>query len=207
MQQIGHVETSEANATGFFSGGAKLVLLEGDHGKIAPGALAEALANAGVGLAHKSQPAGLSLTQATDLGAVYTLEEIRALIAIAQQHKLLIHMDGARLANALAWLGCKPAELTWKSGVDILSFGVTKNGGLLCDAIVVFDPSLTQPLTIMLRRAGQTWSKMRFAAAQLLVYVDNDLWLRNAAQANAVAARIADGLGNIHGVEPVRTNN
>ena len=135
-----HIETSEANATGFFSGGAKLALLDGEHGKIAPQALEQALASAGVGLAHKSQPAALSLTQATDLGAVYALDEIRALAAIARRYKLSVHMDGARLANALARLGCSPAELTWKAGVDVLSFGVTKNGGLLCDAIVRSTP-------------------------------------------------------------------
>jgi threonine aldolase len=204
-----HIETSEANATGFFSGGAKLALLDGEHGKIAPQALEQALASAGVGLAHKSQPAALSLTQATDLGAVYALDEIRALAAIARRYKLSVHMDGARLANALARLGCSPAELTWKAGVDVLSFGVTKNGGLLCDAIVAFDPALAQRLAIALRRAGQTWSKMRFAAAQLLAYVEDGLWLKNAALANAAAQRIAAGVKGLPGVAflaPVQAN-
>lgn len=204
-----HVETSEANATSFFGGGVKLALLDGEHGKIAPTALRDALANAGLGQAHRSQPAAISLTQATDLGAVYTLEEIRALTEIARQHQLKVHMDGARLANALARLGCSPAELTWKSGVDILSFGMTKNGGLLCDAIVVFDRGLAERMHFQIRRAGQVWSKMRFAAAQLLAYIENDLWLRNAARANAAATRIAQGIAGLPGVRlvaPVQAN-
>ncbi len=204
-----HVETSEANATAFFGGGVKLALLDGDHGKIAPAALSGALANAGLGHAHRSQPAAITVTQATDLGAVYTLDELRTLSAITRQHRLKLHMDGARLANALARLGCSPAELTWKSGVDILSFGMTKNGGLLCDAIVVFDRGLADRMHFQIRRSGQVWSKMRFAAAQLMAYVEGDLWLRNAASANAAAQRIARGLAELPGlrlVAPVEAN-
>jgi threonine aldolase len=118
-------------------------------------------------------------------------------------------MDGARFANALARLGCSPAEMSWRAGVDILSFGATKNGGALCDAIVVFAPELADGLAVQLRRAGQVWSKMRFAAAQLLAYVEDGLWLRLAAASNAAAARIAAGIAGLPGlrlVAPVEAN-
>ncbi len=198
-----HVNTAEANATGFFSGGAKLTAVPGPHGKMAADALAAALSTAGVGQTHRSQPAVVTLTQAGDLGAVYALDEVRSLTALAKAHNVKVHMDGARFANALARLGCSPAELTWRAGVDVLSFGVTKNGGLLCDAIVVFTPDVVPALAIQLRRAGQVWSKMRFAAAQLLAYVEDGLWLRNARQANEIAARIAAGLRDLAGAAPL----
>jgi threonine aldolase len=198
-----HVNTAEANATGFFSGGAKLTSVTGPHGKMAPEALAAALATAGVGQSHRSQPAAVTLTQASDLGAVYGLDEIRAITALARTHGIKAHMDGARFANALARLGCTPAELTWRAGIDVLSFGATKNGGLLCDAIIAFAPDAVPALAIQLRRAGQVWSKMRFAAAQLLAYVEDGLWLRNARQANDIAARIAAGLRDLPGVAPL----
>ena len=196
-----HIETSEANATGFFGAGVKLVLVEGDHGKVAAQALAATLGATGIGQKHKSQPAALNLTQAAEMGTVYTLEEIHALTEIARAYKMKVHMDGARFANAMARLGCMPAEATWKAGVDVLSFGVTKNGGLLCDAIVVFSDGIAEPLAHHLRRAGQVWSKMRYAAAQLLAYVEDGLWLRNAAHANALAARIDAGLKSLPGVK------
>ncbi len=204
-----HVTTSEANATGFFGGGAKLTAIAGKDGKVSAEALGTAIAISGAGQTHKSQPAVVTMTQATDLGAVYSLAEVRAITEIAGKHGLKRHMDGARFANALARLGCTPAELTWKSGIDVLSFGVTKNGGLLCDAIVVFAPEAAPGLPIHLRRAGQVWSKMRFAAAQLLAYVEDGLWLRLARQSNAVAARIAAGLAAIPGIEtlaPIEAN-
>src|SRR5262249_49617857 len=135
-----------------------------------------------------------SLTQATDLGAVYTLDEIRAVAAVAKARGLKLHMDGARFANALARLGCSPAEASWRSGVDIMSFGATKNGGAMCDAIVVFAPEMAEFVAIQLRRAGQVWSKMRFASAQLIAYIENGLWLDMARASNAIAARIAAGL-------------
>ena len=204
-----HIDTSEGNATGFFGGGTKLVLVPGPHGKVDPAALSEVLAGAGVGLTHKSQPAAINLTQATDLGAVYRLDEIGALTSIARANGLKVHMDGARFANAVARLGCSPAEVTWKSGVDILSFGVTKNGGVMADAIVVFSPDVATHLAFHLRRAGQVWSKMRFAAAQLLRYVEGDLWLDLARKSNLAAARVAKELSGNSGVRllaPVEAN-
>ena len=207
--EAAHINTSEANAAGFFGGGLKLVPVTGSDGRIDPEALARALAAIQPGQIHRGQPAAVSLTQATDLGAVYRLDQIRAIADIAKARGLKLHMDGARFANALAWLGCSPAEMTWRSGIDILSFGATKNGGLLCDAIVVFDDSLVDGLAVQLRRAGQVWSKMRFASAQLMAYVENGLWLNMARASNAIAARIAAGVGGIAGVRmiaPVEAN-
>lgn len=204
-----HVVTSECNAAGFMSGGARLHPVAGRHGKLDPAALEDALENAGKGEAHKSQPAALNIVQATDRGAVYGLGEVRELAAIARLHGLKVHMDGARFANALARLGCSPAEITWQSGVDILSFGVTKNGGLTADAIVVFDEALVEPLRYQIRRAGQVLSKMRFASAQLLAAVEGGLWLDLAGRANAAARRIARGIEGLPGVRlsaPVDAN-
>ena len=186
-----HINTSEANAAGFFGGGIKLVPVAGRDGKIDAGALAETVAAIAPGQLHRGAPSAVSLTQASDLGAVYTLDETRAVAATAGRHRLRVHMDGARFANAVARLGCTPAEASWRAGVDIMSFGATKNGGALCDAIVVFAPELADGLAVQLRRAGQVWSKMRFSSAQLLAYVEDGLWLAMARAANAIARRIA----------------
>jgi threonine aldolase len=194
--EVAHINTAEANATGFFGGGLKLASIDGEHGRISANSLAEALAGIAPGQIHRGQPSAVSLTQATDLGAVYTLDQIGAVAEVAKARGLKLHMDGARFANALARLGCNPADPTWRSGIDIMSFGATKNGGALCDAIVVFAPDLADVVAVQLRRAGQVWSKMRFASAQLLAYVENGLWLDMARASNAVAARIAVGLSD-----------
>jgi threonine aldolase len=207
--EAAHINTSEANAAGFFGGGLKLAPVAGAGGKIEADALARILAAIQPGQLHRGQPAAVNLTQATDLGAVYRLDEVRAIAEVAKSRGLKLHMDGARFANALARLQCSPAELSWRSGIDILSFGATKNGGALCDAIVVFSPEIADGLAIQLRRAGQVWSKMRFASAQLMAYIENGLWLRLATQSNAVAARIVGGLAGIAGVTlvaPVEAN-
>lgn len=204
-----HIHTSECNSAGFFGQGLKVAPIDGVNGKVLPEALVNAIAQAGRGLAHKSQPAALNLVQATDLGAVYTVAEVAELSKIAHHHGMVVHMDGARFANAVATLGCSPAELTWKSGVDILSFGVTKNGGLLTDAIVVFNDQIAQKIGFHLRRGGMIWSKMRFASAQILAYVENDLWLELARQSNAAAKFIAQTISNLEGVTivaPVQAN-
>lgn len=204
-----HINTSECNATGFFGGGTKLVPIAGTYGKVSADALENAIATAGTGLAHKSQPAAVNLVQATDLGAVYSVDEVAAVSQVAHAHGLKVHMDGARLANALARLGCTPAEATWRAGVDVLSLGVTKNGGLLADAIVVFAPDAAASIGFHLRRAGLVWSKMRFASAQIIAYVADDLWLRLARQANAAAASIAAQIQPLAGVTiiaPVQAN-
>jgi threonine aldolase len=194
--EVAHVNIAEANATGFFGGGLKLATIGGDHGRINADHLAEALAGIAPGQTHRGRPSAVSLTQATDLGAVYTVDQIRAVAEVAKGRGLKLHMDGARFANALARLGCSPAEATWRSGIDIMSFGATKNGGALCDAIVVFAPDLADGLAVQLRRAGQVWSKMRFASAQLIAYVENGRWLDMARASNAIAARIAAGLSD-----------
>jgi threonine aldolase len=180
--EVAHINTSEANAAGFFGGGVKLIAIGGQHGKIDRGLLAETLAGNSPAQLHRGQPSAVSLTQATDLGAVYTLDEIRAVAEVAKRRGLRLHMDGARFANAVARLGCSAANATWRSGIDIMSFGATKNGGALCDAIVVFSPDLADGLAVQLRRAGQVWSKMRFASAQLIAYVENGLWLDHGAR-------------------------
>jgi threonine aldolase len=207
--ELAHINTSEANAAGFFSGGLKLVPVAGSHGRIDPAALRDTLAALLPGQPHRGQPAAVNLTQASDLGAVYPLDDIRAIAEAAKARGLKLHMDGARFANALARLGCSPAEMTWRSGIDILSFGATKNGGALCDAIVVFNPELADSLAMQLRRAGQVWSKMRFASAQLLAYVEDGLWLCLARASNAAAARIAAGIEGLPGLRllaPVEAN-
>jgi threonine aldolase len=207
--EAAHINTSEANAAGFFGGGLKLVPVGGDDGRISAERLGETLATIAPGQLHRGQPAAVNVTQASDLGTVYSLTEIRGIAEIARARGLRLHMDGARFANALARLGCSPADATWRAGVDIMSFGATKNGGALCDAIVVFAPDLVAGLAVQLRRAGQVWSKMRFASAQLLAYVENDLWLQMARASNGIAARIAAGLADIPDVRllaPVEVN-
>src|SRR5438105_13787165 len=207
--ELAHINTSEANAAGFFGGGLKLVPVAGDHGRIGVDAFRDTLAALPPGALHRGQPAAVNLTQASDLGAVYPVGEIRAIADAAKTRGLRVHMDGARFANALARLGCSPAEMSWRSGVDILSFGATKNGGALCDAIVVFAPELANALAVQLRRAGQVWSKMRFASAQLMAYIADGLWLRLADASNSAAARIAAGIAALPGlrlVAPVEAN-
>ena len=207
--EAAHINTFEANAAGFFGGGLKLAPVAGEYGRISPERLADTLAAVAPGQLHRGQPAAVNLTQASDLGTVYSLAEIRAVAEAAKSRGLRLHMDGARFANALARLGCSPAEASWCCGIDIMSFGATKNGGALCDAIVVFAPELADGLAVQLRRAGQVWSKMRFASAQLLAYVENGLWLDMARASNAIAARIAAGLAGIPGIRllaPVEVN-
>ena len=207
--EAAHINTAEANAAGFFGGGLKLVPVAGSHGRIDPDAFGKTLAAVMPGQLHRGVPAVVNITQASDLGTVYRPDEIRAISETAKSRGLKVHMDGARFANGLARLGCSPAEMSWRSGVDILSFGATKNGGALCDAIVVFNPDVVDGLAVQLRRAGQVWSKMRFASAQLMAYVENGLWLRLAQASNAAAARIAAGIAGLPGLRvlaPVEAN-
>jgi threonine aldolase len=204
-----HIHTAEGGATEAFSGGAKLIALPGVNYKLEPAMLAEVLRRAERGIRNRPQPDAVSITQASEYGTVYRREEIEAIGASAREAGARFHMDGARFANALVTLGCSPAEMSWRCGVDILSFGATKNGGMSADAIVVFNPALAEPLSYRLRRAGQTWSKMRFAAAQLIAYVQDGLYLRHAAHANALAARLARELAALPGVRlaaPVEAN-
>jgi len=157
-----------------------------------------------VGDVHSVQPSCVSITQATEVGSVYSLDEISAIGGICRKAILGLHMDGARFANALAALDCSPAEMTWKAGVDVLSLGATKNGTLGVDAIVLFRQELASALAFRRKRAGHLSSKMRFLAAQIDAYFTNDLWLRNARHANAMAKALALGLKSIPGIEVCR---
>lgn len=189
-----HIIANEAGATSMFSGGAMLQGIDGPRATIDNGALAQHLAATGWGDPHRSQPAVLSLTLPTDLGTLYRPGEVAALAATARKWDLRTHLDGARLANAIAALGCSPAELTWRSGVDVVSLGAIKNGGMSSDAIVCFDDDLAESISFRLKRAGLVSSKMRFQSAQLIAYLSDNLWLSNAARANDAMARLARGL-------------
>lgn len=192
--ELSHIHLDECGAPEMFSGGAKLLAVGGASGKIAPAAVKSVLDAYPAGVVHHVQPAALSLTQSTELGAVYSVEEIAALAATVRERGLRLHMDGARLANAVASLGVSPAELTWKAGVDILSFGATKNGALAAEAVIVFNRDIGSDLAFRRKRAGHLLSKMRFVSAQLEAYLEGGLWLRLAAHANAMTARLANGL-------------
>ena len=195
-----HINRDECGAPEFYTTGAKLVQLPGPRGKIDLAAL-KAQSRKMVGDVHSVQPSSVSISQATELGTLYSVEEITAIGAVCREAGLGLHMDGARFANALAALGCSPAEMTWKAGVDVLSLGATKNGALNVDAIVSFKKDLASELAFRRKRAGQLNSKMRFLAAQVDTYLHHDLWLRNARQANAMAKALWKGLKLIPGVE------
>ncbi len=204
-----HVMTDECGAPEFYTGGAKLIGLPSPDGRLQPAQLAEAVALARSMGVHHVQPAAVTLSQASEWGTVYSLAELRALTATAHGLGLRVHMDGARFANAIAALGCSAADLSWRAGIDLLSFGASKNGALAAEALVVFDPALTDELALRRKRAGHLWSKMRFLSAQLLAYLDDDLWLRNARHANQMAGRLAAGLSGLRGVRlalPVEAN-
>ncbi|NNG02818.1 MAG: low specificity L-threonine aldolase, partial [Inquilinus sp.] len=196
-----HVQVDECGAPEFYTGGAKLVPLAGAHGRIAPADLERALAAGGAGDVHHVQPAALSIGQLSEAGTAYTPGHVAELADVARRHGLGLHMDGARFANALVGLGCTPAELTWKAGVDVLSFGATKNGCLAAEALVFFKPGLAREIGFRRKRAGHLFSKMRFLSLQLEAYLADDLWLRLAGHANAMAARLAEGLAGAPGVE------
>jgi len=204
-----HVEEDECGAPEFYTGGAKLTLLDGAHARIAPDALRDALrftARAGV---HNVQRGALSLTQATEAGAAYSVDEVGELAEIAHAAGCPVHMDGTRFANALARLGCSPADLTWRAGVDVLCLGATKNGALAAEAVVLFDEAKAWEFELRRKRGGHLWSKMRFMAAQMEAYLADGLWLRLAGHANAMADRLAEGLRGIPGVAipaPVQAN-
>ena len=196
-----HIAVHECGAPELFSGGAKLVVLDGEDGKISSGALEAALERAGGGDVHHVPPAALSLSQQTECGTLYTPREVTALSEVAHGHGLNVHMDGARFANAVVTLECSPAETTWRSGVDILCFGATKNGALAAEAVIIFKPELAGEAAYRHKRVGQLFSKMRFISAQLEAYIAGGLWLENARHANAQAARLAEGIEATAGVE------
>ena len=204
-----HIAVDECGAPEFFTHGAKLVPITGKDAKLTPAAIDKALAHFQKGFVHHAQPAAISLTQATELGTVYTPGELAAIAALARRHGMKLHVDGARFANALAGLGCTPAELTWKNGVDVLSFGATKNGALAAEAVIFFDPKDARDFEYRRKKSGHLLSKMRFVSAQLEAYLADDHWLANARRANALAQRLAQGLAAAKGVtiaHPVAAN-
>jgi threonine aldolase len=198
-----HINVAECGAPDFYSGGARVVAIDGAQGKVSPAAIEAAIHREGD--VHANQPSAISISQATEIGTVYRTDEIDALAEAARRHRMILHVDGARFANAVVSAGKSAAELTWKAGVDALSFGATKNGCLAAEAIVLFSPAPAEraaELAYRRKRGGHLISKSRFLAAQLEAYLAEDLWLRNARHANAAARRLAAGLERALGVPP-----
>jgi threonine aldolase len=194
--EAAHIEVDECGGPEFYTGGAKLTLIPGGHAKMDPGALEATLAASGAGTVHHVQPGAVSITQATEYGAVHTPGEVATLAKIAKAHGLPVHMDGTRFANAVARLGCTPAELSWKAGVDVLCLGATKCGAMAAEAVIFFDGDKARAWEFELRRkrGGHLFSKMRYVAAQMDAWLTDGLWLRLAGEANARADRLAEGL-------------
>ena len=205
--ELAHINTDECGAPELFTGGAKLIDMPGANGRITAQALEETIY--GAGNVHHAQPASVSITQACESGTVYSIEEIEAIAAVAHSHNLSMHMDGARFANALATLDVTPAQMTWQAGIDVLSFGGTKNGCLTAEAVVFFKPELVGDFPFLQKRAGQLLSKSRFISSQFAGYLADDVWMRNARQANAMAQRLSKGLADLPGLElayPTQSN-
>ena len=200
---VAHIETDECGGPEFFSNGSKLLVAEaggeaGQHGKLTPDAI-EAIVTKRTDL-HYPKPKVVSITQATELGTIYSVEEVRAIAAIAKRRHLKLHMDGARFANAVATLGCHPSEITWRAGVDVLCFGGTKNGLPVGEAVVFFDKHLSEDFAYRVKQAGQLASKMRFISAPWLGMLQDDVWLSNARHANTMAQRLRSKLKILEGL-------
>ncbi|MDG1352215.1 MAG: beta-eliminating lyase-related protein [Sulfitobacter sp.] len=201
--QYSHIEEDECNAPEFYAGGAKLTLIPTAN-KMTPDALAAAIARRPGGNVHMAQAGAVSITQVTEFGSVHTLEELRALTAVAKAANLPVHLDGARFANALVALGCTPAEMTWKSGVDVVSFGGTKNGCMAVEAVIFFDPAKAWEFELRRKRGAHLFSKHRYLSAQMAGYLADDLWQDMARSANAACARLTAGL-LANGAEMIHT--
>jgi threonine aldolase len=206
--RLAHINTDECGAPEFYTGGAKLLPLDSADGKLRPAQLAAPVAHAREMGVHHVKPAAISLSQATEWGTVYTLAEVAALAAEAHAHGLAVHMDGARFANAMVHLDCAPAAATWKSGIDVLSLGATKNGALAAEAVIFFKLALARDFERHRKRGGHLWAKTRFLSAQLNACLGNGLWLRHARIANTLATRLAQGLQScgITLIQPVDAN-
>jgi threonine aldolase len=199
-----HIQNDECGAPEFYTHGAKLALIDGPGAKVTPEELAAKLEAIPSGI-HWAQPHALSITNATEYGCVYAPEEVSALGDICRSRALKLHMDGARFANAVAHLGCHPADVTWRAGVHVLSFGFVKNGGMSAEALVFFDRDLAKGLAERRKRAGHLFSKGRFLAAQIRALLKDDLWLANAGAANAGARTVgAAAAGRL--IQPVEAN-
>ncbi len=205
-----HLQVDECGAVEHFTGGAKVIPLAGTGAKLTPAVVAAAINRRRD--VHFPKPGALSLTQATEFGTLYTPDEIRALGGVARREGMVLHLDGARFANAAAAFapqGITPADLTWRAGVDVLSLGGTKNGMLGCEAVVFFNRDLARDFGYRVKQSGQLASKQRFASAQWVALLRDGAWLRHAAHANAMARRLADGLATLPGVRllhPVEAN-
>lgn len=194
--QGSHIEEDECGAPEFFTGGSKLTLLDGDDAKMTEQGLRDAVIGSGRGV-HNVQKGALSLTQATEAGAAYTVAEVQALAGIARHAGMPVHMDGTRLANALARQNVSPADMTWRAGVDVLCLGATKNGAMAAEAVILFDPKRAWEFELRRKRGGHLFSKMRFLSAQMNAYLTDDLWLRLAGHSNRMADLLADGINAV----------
>lgn len=197
-----HINVDECGAPEFYGHGLKLIALEGEHGRLEPETLATAIDGCNPHDVHNAKPAAVSITQATECGTTYHPEQIAAIAEICRERDLPLHMDGARFANAVARLKASPAELTWRAGVDALTFGAGKNGCMVAEAIVLFDhPEWVPGMERRRKRGGHLLSKMRYVSAQLLAYLEDDLWLELASHANLMASKLAETLSEIPGAK------
>ncbi|CAN5202575.1 low specificity L-threonine aldolase [soil metagenome] len=199
-----HIQNDEAGAPEFYSGGAKLLCADGDAAKLTPDTIATLLDSISNDV-HRTQPAAISITNATEYGQSYTPDDVAAIGELARERALRFHMDGARFANALVHTGASPADMTWRGGVEALSFGFIKNGGLSAEALILFDRTLAQEIRVRRKRAGHLSSKGRYQAAQILALLKDDLWLTTASAANTGASRIAQAAGK-RLIHPVQAN-
>jgi threonine aldolase len=198
VHELAHVETDECGAPEFFSNGTKLLTVPGADGKMDPGAIERTITKRSD--IHYPKPRVISLTQSTELGSVYSIDELQEIHRIAHRYRMRIHMDGARFANAVAALGCRPSEITWRVGVDVLCFGGTKNGMPVGEAILFFDRALSSEFSYRCKQAGQLASKMRFISAPWVSMLEGGVWLANARNANTMARRLQQGLAAIDGM-------
>ena len=197
---VAHIHEDECAAPEFYTGGAKLTVVPCDVDKMSPDDLRTAISNEGTRGVHGPQRGAVSITQVAEKGSVHTIEELNALISVAKEFDLPVHLDGARFANALATLGCSAAEMSWKLGIDAVSFGGTKNGLMGVEAVVFFDPKKAWEFELRRKRGAHLFSKVRFLAAQMEAYLSDELWLNSAKRANANMQRLANGLRDIEGV-------
>lgn len=202
-----HLINDECGAPEFFSDGAKMIGVSGKNGKIDANRLQQTLAATGAHGEHECLPSAISITQSTEAGTLYSLDEIKQISSIKNKYQLHLHMDGSRIANAVVALDCSIADLTWKNGVDLLSFGATKNGAMMAEALIIFNPKIGKEIKRRRKRAGHLISKMRFVSAQLLAYLEDDLWLQLATHANQMAQEFYQALKDTHQfIYPVQAN-
>ena len=204
-----HVNQDECGSPEFYTGGCKLTVIDGDHARMCPDELRNSIAETALLGVHNVQRGAITITNATEFGAVLTAADLRNYTRIAGDYGLKCHLDGARFANALVSLGCTPAELSWQAGIDIMSFGGTKNGLLGVEAVIIFDPVLAWEFELRRKRGGHLFSKHRYLSAQMLAYLENDYWLDLATRSNRAAGKLSEGLSrieNVNIIHPVDAN-